>query len=217
MNATAARVFLIDHHHALRQAVALLLDREADISVVGQSVDANGLLLALDALELAPNVLVIDAGLHDPKILLALADIVRAHPSLGVVFFTNYSSPFHVWSAVNAGARGYVLKSAESEELLSAVRSVARGGAYLQDRIVAPLLSRVVRWGPEDEDSGMLSMNQLRIVEALAEGKSNKMVAKSLSVTEETVKSHLKRIYERLGARDRASAVAIAFRHQMIR
>jgi DNA-binding NarL/FixJ family response regulator len=141
---------------------------------------------------------------------------MQKHSETKIIVFTMYDNPGYVWSTMNAGARGYILKSASGSDLLRAVRSVANGGAYLQAEITMPLLKRLVQDARAAEDRGTLSVREMHILEALAEGLSNKMIAKSLSITEETVKSHLKKIYEKLGAADRAHAVAIALRQQLI-
>jgi DNA-binding NarL/FixJ family response regulator len=141
---------------------------------------------------------------------------MAAHPETRIIVFTMYDNPGYVWSTMNAGARGYLLKSASGTDLLRAVRSVAKGGAYLQAEITMPLLKRLVQDARNAEDRGALSVSEMHILEALADGLSNKMIAKSLSITEETVKSHLKKIYEKLGAAHRAHAVAIALRQQLI-
>lgn len=212
----ATRVFLIDDHHVLRQAIARMLDQEPDITVVGQSGDAQSGIRAMEALNPYPDIIVIDLKMPGQSGMSAIGEIMAAHPETRIIVFTMYDNPGYVWSTMNAGARGYLLKSASGTDLLRAVRSVAKGGAYLQAEITMPLLKRLVQDARTADDRGALSVREMHILEALADGLSNKMIAKSLSITEETVKSHLKKIYEKLGAADRAHAVAIALRQQLI-
>ena len=212
----ATRVFLIDDHHVLRQAIARMLDQEPDIAVVGQAGDAQSGIRAMEALQPYPEIVVIDLKMPGQSGMSAIAEIMAAHPDTRIIVFTMYDNPGYVWSTMNAGARGYLLKSASGTDLLRAVRSVAKGGAYLQAEITMPLLKRLVHDARTTDDKGALSVREMHILEALADGLSNKMIAKSLSITEETVKSHLKKIYEKLGASDRAHAVAIALRQQLI-
>lgn len=210
------RVFLIDDHHVMRQAIARMLDQETDITVVGQSGDAQSGIRTMETLLPYPEIVVIDLKMPGQSGMSAIGEIMQAHPETRIIVFTMYDNPGYVWSTMNAGARGYLLKSASGSDLLRAVRSVASGGAYLQAEVTMPLLKRLVQDARNAEDRGALSVREMHILEALADGLSNKMIAKSLSITEETVKSHLKKIYEKLGAADRAHAVAIALRQQLI-
>lgn len=209
-------VFLIDDHHVLRQAIARMLDQETDITVVGQAGDAQSGIAMMETLLPYPEIVVIDLKMPGQSGMSAIAEIMAAHPETRIIVFTMYDNPGYVWSTMNAGARGYLLKSASGNDLLRAVRSVAHGGAYLQAEITMPLLKRLVQDARTADDRGALSVREMHILEALADGLSNKMIAKTLSITEETVKSHLKKIYEKLGAADRAHAVAIALRQQLI-
>jgi DNA-binding NarL/FixJ family response regulator len=204
------------YHHVLRQAIARMLDQEPDISVVGQAGDAKSGIRGMEALDPYPELLVIDLKMPGQSGMSAIAEIMAAHPETRIIVFTMYDNPGYVWSTMNAGARGYLLKSASGNDLLRAVRAVAGGGAYLQAEITMPLLKRLVQDARTAEDKGTLLVREMHILEALADGLSNKMIAKTLSITEETVKSHLKKIYEKLGAADRAHAVAIALRQQLI-
>ena len=210
------RVFLIDDHHVLRQAIARMLDQETDITVVGQAGDARSGIAAMEALQPYPEIVIVDLKMPGQSGMSAIVEIMQKHPETRIIVFTMYDNPGYVWSTMNAGARGYILKSASGSDLLRAVRSVANGGAYLQAEITMPLLRRLVQDARAADDRGTLSVREMHILEALAEGLSNKMIAKSLSITEETVKSHLKKIYEKLGAADRAHAVAIALRQQLL-
>lgn len=209
-------VYLIDDHHVLRQAVAQMLDAESDIRVLGQSGDAQTGIREMEAMSPYPDVVIIDLKMPGQSGTSAIGEISQAHPSTKIIVFTMYDNPGYVWSTMNAGAAGYLLKSASGPDLLRAVRSVATGGGYLQAEITMPLLKRLIQDARMADDRSSLSVREMHILEALADGLSNKMIAKSLSITEETVKSHLKKIYEKLGAADRAHAVAIALRQQLI-
>lgn len=209
-------VYLIDDHHVLRQAVARMLDAEPDLEVVGQAGDAQTGIREMEAMRPYPQVVIIDLKMPGQSGASAIAEIAQTHPQAKIIVFTMYDNPGYVWSTMNAGASGYLLKSVSGSDLLRAVRSVASGGGYLQAEITMPLLKRLIQDARMAEDRGSLSVREMHILEALSEGLSNKMIAKSLSITEETVKSHLKKIYEKLGASDRAHAVAIALRQQLI-
>lgn len=216
MTLAPTTVYLIDDHHVLRQAVGRMLDQEEDIDVIGQAGDALTGLREMESLARYPDVVVIDLKMPGQSGMSAITEIMAGHPDARIIVFTMYDNPGYVWSTMNAGARGYLLKSASGGDLLRAVRSVAGGGAYLQAEITLPLLRRMAQDARTADDRSTLSVREMHILEALADGKSNKMIARTLSITEETVKSHLKKIYEKLGASDRAHAVAIALRQQLI-
>jgi DNA-binding NarL/FixJ family response regulator len=208
------RAYLIDDHRALREAVATMLDAQADMMVIGQSGDAaTG---TADIATLCPDIVVLDLKMPGQSGMSAIGQILAACPATKVMVFTMYDNPGYVWATMNAGATGYVLKSASSEELLRAVRAVAGGGGFLQAEVTMPLLKRLAREAKVADDSSALSNREMHILESLAAGKSNKMIARDLSLSEDTVKSHLRRVYEKIGAADRAHAVAIALRMQII-
>lgn len=208
------RTVLVDDHHVLREAVAAMLDAEPDISVVGQSGDAAGGIALI--LETRPDVVVMDLKMPGQSGLSAIAEIGKALPDTGIVVFTMYDNAAYVWETMNAGARGYLLKSASKPDLLRAVRAVASGAGYLQAEVTMPLLKRLAHDARSADARRALSLREMQVLEYLAEGKSNKLIARTLSITEETVKSHFKNLYDKLGAADRAHAVAIALRQRLI-
>lgn len=210
------RIFLIDDHQVLRQAIADMLDGQDDLRVFGQAGDARSGIDRMTALERYPDVVVIDLKMPGLSATGAIAEIARTHPATRILVFTMYDNPGYVWSTMNAGASGYLLKNASREDLLRAVRSVAAGNGYLQSEVTMPLVKRLIQEARVAGDRGSLSVREMQILEALAEGRSNKMIARAMDLSEETVKSHLRRIYEKLGAADRAHAVAIALRQQLI-
>jgi DNA-binding NarL/FixJ family response regulator len=118
--------------------------------------------------------------------------------------------------SIHRGARGYVLKSASKSDLLRAVRAVFNDGAYFPSEITKPLLNRLAQQSNTQGETSVLTPRELQILEFLAEGQSSKEIANFLSITEATVKGHLKNLYDKLGAADRAHAVAIALRQRII-
>lgn len=206
--------YLIDDHHVLRQAVVEMLEAEDDIAVVGQSGDARTGIGEIERLR--PNVAVLDLKMPGMGGLAAIGEIVKSAPRTGIIIFTMYDNPAYVWETTNAGASGYVLKSASKEDLLRAVRAVHAGAGYLQAEVTKPLLRRLAQDARSAGQKATLTSRELQVLECLAEGQSNKVIAYTLSITEDTVKAHLKSLYDKLDASDRAHAVAIALRQQLI-
>jgi DNA-binding NarL/FixJ family response regulator len=208
------QLFLVDDHTVLRQAVRLMLETEQDLRVVGEAGDGREAIAAIARTR--PDVVLIDLKMPGISGLQAIREIRAGSPRAAVIVFTMYESPSYVYEAMRAGASGYVLKSASKEELVRAIRAVHSGAGFLQAEITRPLLRRLALDARADADRLDLSLRELQILESLAEGRSNKEIAVALSISEETVKTHLKRLYEKLGASDRAQAVAIALRQNLI-
>jgi len=207
-------VYLIDDHHVLRQAVVEMLEAEGDIAVAGQAGDAR---TGIDAIAAGkPDIVILDLKMPGMSGLAAIGEILRAAPKTGIIVFTMYDNPAYVWETTNAGASGYVLKSASKDDLLRAVRAVHAGAGYLQAEVTKPLLRRLAQEARSAGQKASLTSRELQVLECLAEGQSNKVIAANLSITEDTVKAHLKSLYEKLGASDRAHAVAISLRQQLI-
>lgn len=206
--------YLIDDHNAVRQSVATMLESCDDIRVVGQAPDVATALRQIATLR--PDVILLDLKLPGQSGIVAMPEIVARAPRSRIVVFTMYDNPAFVWETINAGAAGYLLKTASKEELLQAIRAVAGGGGYLHAAVTMPVLKRVAHDARSVGSRRDLSPREREILEALAEGRSNKQIAQQVSLSEETVKSHLRSLYEKLGAADRAHAVSIALRQRLI-
>jgi DNA-binding NarL/FixJ family response regulator len=208
------RIFLIDDHHVLRQAIATMLEAEGGIEIVGQSGDGRAAIADISAT--MPDLVIVDLKMPGMGGLAVIGEISKLSRKIGIIVFTMYDNPAYVWETTNAGASGYVLKSAGKDDLLRAVRAVHAGAGYLQAEVTKPLLQRLAQDARVAGNKGALSSRELQVLECLADGQSNKVIASTLSITEDTVKAHLKNLYEKLGAADRAHAVAIALRQQLI-
>jgi DNA-binding NarL/FixJ family response regulator len=208
------RIFLIDDHTVLRQAVRVMLEAEAELEVVGEAGDAESGVKEIARLR--PDVAIVDLKLPGRPGLAAIAEIQVTAPKTAVIAFTMYNNPAYVYEAMHAGASAYVLKSASKEELLQAVRAVHAGSGFLQAEITKPLLQRLALESKLGAGKSAPSARELQVLELVGEGKSNKEIASTLSISDETVKTHLRHLYEKLGVSDRAQAVAIALRQQLI-
>lgn len=212
--ANKIRIYLIDDHNVVRQAVAAMLEGTDGIEVVGQSGDPIAALAEVKALK--PKVVLIDLKMPGLSGLSAIPEILKIDPGIRVAVFTMYDNPAYVSGAINAGASCYLLKTATREELIRAISAVAVGSGYLQAEVTMPLLKRFSHDARTLEARKSLSLRELQILECLADGLGNKEIASRLSLSEETIKTHLSNIYDKLDASDRAHAVAIALRQRMI-
>jgi two-component system response regulator DevR len=204
------RVFLLDDHDIVRRGVRALLESGGDVEVVGESASAVEAAAAIPAL--LPDVAVLDARLADGSGIELCGQLRTTAPSVRSLILTSYDDEEAIVSAIRAGAAGYVLKEIEGDSLLSAVRTIASG----QSLIDPAMARRVTHWieqapqGPA-ELSG-LTDQQLRILELLAEGLTNREIGLRLYLAEKTVKNHVTRILARLGVQRRTQAALLASR-----
>jgi DNA-binding NarL/FixJ family response regulator len=207
-------VFLLDDHTVLRQAVRVMLEAENDVVIVGEAGEGREGLRKIA--QLKPEVAVIDLKMPGMTGLAVIPEIAATTPRTAILVFTMYNNPVYVYEALHAGASGYVRTSATREELVRAIRAVHGGDGFLQAEVTKPLLRRLVLDAKVQAERSNLTLREIQVLEHLSEGKSNKEIGSLLSISNETVKSHLKRLYEKLGASDRAQAVAIALRQNLI-
>lgn len=201
------RILLADDHFVVRLGLADLLSTEPGFSVIGQASDG------VEAVEmfarLRPDVMVLDwelPRLTGPEV---VASIRRDTPEARLMILSVHDSEEAVWRAVEAGASGYVLKSARREDLIAAIRAVAAGGEFFPPAIAARLRARQARTS--------LTARENDVLACVVEGLANKEIAGRLGLAEPTVKMHLVSLFEKLGARDRTQAAMLAVRRGLIR
>ena len=209
----AVRLMVVDDHEVLRQGLRFMLRNEAEFAIVAEAADGRAALESLQSMR--PDVLLLDLKMPGIDGLEILGRIREQWPELPVLIFTMYDDPEFVEEALRCGASGYLLKSVSREELLRAIRAVASGAGYLQAEITRPVRARFARTAPMGEYP-RLSPRETEVLELLAEGLANKQIARRLGLTEATVKGYLSQLFEKLGAADRAHAVALALRSRLI-
>lgn len=204
------RVFLLDDHDIVRRGVRALLESDGDVEVVGESSTIADAARRIPLL--TPDVAVLDARLPDGSGIDLCAELRTLAPNVRCLILTSYDDEEAIVSAIRAGAAGYVLKEVQGDSLLSSVRTVGNG----QSLIDPAMARRVIHWieqsnhGPE-ELAG-LTDQQLRILELLAEGLTNREIGLRLYLAEKTVKNHVTRILATLGVQRRTQAALLASR-----
>ena len=196
------KVLIIEDHPIVREGVTTVLERERDIEVVGAAgTVGDGLRLAAT---LVPDVVMLDLKLPDADGVDAVGRFVRGNRA--VLVFTAYDADDDVFGAIRGGARGYLLKGSPAAEIAEAVRQVHAGESYLSPRIAAKLVKGVV----QPAGRALLSARERGVLRLVAAGQSNRQIAGTLAISERTVKFHVTAIFNKLGADNRAQAVAIA-------
>jgi DNA-binding NarL/FixJ family response regulator len=197
------RVLIVDDHPVVREGVTAVLARERDIEIVG-GADTLDEGLRLTAV-LHPDVILLDLKLPDASHRDGVASFVAA--GRGVLVFTAHDDDEDVFRAIRGGVRGYLLKGAPAAEIAEAIRQVYVGESYLSPRIAAKLVKGV---GQPRGRTGLLSARERGVLRLVAAGLSNRQIGQTLSISERTVKFHVTAIFNKLGAENRAQAVALA-------
>ncbi|MCU1405768.1 MAG: response regulator transcription factor [Glaciihabitans sp.] len=196
------RVLVADDHPIVRSGLVALVDSADDIETVGEA--STGLQAVAEALRLTPDLKLMDLRMPELGGDEATARILAVNPDIRIIILTTYESDDRILAAIEAGARGYLLKAAPQEEILAGIRSVAKGDVVLAPSIATLLVKRaqtpVVR----------LSPRETQILRMVAAGHSNPAIAGLLFVGEATVKTHLLHAFEKLGVNDRTRAVTRA-------
>lgn len=202
------RVLVCDDHPVVRAGIVGLLSAEPDLAVVGEAGDGEEAVRL--AARLAPDVVLMDLRMPRVEGPAATARIVRDRPSVAVVVLTTYETDADILRAVEAGARGYLLKDTPAEDIAAAVRAAARGETVLAPAVAARLVSRV-------RAPVALTGREIEVLEGVARGWSNAQIARRLIIGEATVKTHLLRVFQKLGVTDRTRAVTIAMERGILR
>jgi DNA-binding NarL/FixJ family response regulator len=203
------RVLVADDHPIVRGGIVAMLAAADDIEVVGQAPDGRA---AVDlALELGPDLILMDLRMPVLNGDEATALILAARPDITVVVLTTYESDESILSAIESGASGYLLKAAPQEEIIAGIRSAARGGVALAPAIAAMLVNRV------RTPAITLSPRETEVLGLVAQGLSNPAIAARLFLGEATVKTHLLHAFEKLQVNDRTHAVTRAMELGLLR
>lgn len=207
MSATnSIRVLTVDDHPLLRDGIAALLSTQSDIEVVGEA--SNGREAIELFRKLRPDVTLMDVQMPEIDGIEALIAIRSEFPHARVIVLTTYKGDVQVVRALKAGAQAYLLKGLLRQELLSTIRDVFAGRKRIGQEVADQLADHL------GDDS--LTEREIDVLRLIADGNSNKMIASHLSVTEDTVKGHVKNILSKLGANDRTHAVTIGLKRGII-
>ncbi|HYU19863.1 MAG TPA: response regulator transcription factor [Chloroflexota bacterium] len=205
------RLLVVDDHPIVRQGLEAALQDEAEFEVVGSAGSAEE-ALAL-AGRLRPDVVLLDLELPGQSGVEAIPRLAAVSPDSRVLVFTAYETDERVFGAIQSGARGYLLKGATADEIARAVRAVHAGGSHLEPRVAARLMAEL---RAPRRSSRQLSQREREVLRLVAEGLPNKQIARALSISERTVKFHLSSVFQKLGADNRAQAVALAAEHRLL-
>jgi DNA-binding NarL/FixJ family response regulator len=204
------RVFLLDDHEVVRRGIRELLAGEDDLEVVGEAGTAEEAINRVPSTR--PDVAVLDVRLPDGDGIEVCRELRSRHPNLACLMLTSFADDEALFAAIMAGASGYVLKQIRGNELIVAIRAVAAGGSLLDPTVTKRVLERIRAGEPQDDNLARLSDQERRILDLIAEGKTNRQIAETIFLAEKTVKNYVSSILTKLGMERRSEAAAYAAR-----
>ena len=225
---TSIRILIADDQQLIRSGLAMVLGATEGMDVVGEASD--GIEAVALAASLAPDVVLMDVQMPRLDGIAATREITASSPASRVIILTTFDIDAYAFGGLEAGASGFLLKDSSSEDILAAVRAVAAGDAVLAPRITGELVRRYEALSqPTTDATGTqesarhaqellraLTEREREVFDAVVEGLSNAEIAQKLWLSESTVKTHVGRILQKLGMRDRVQAVVFAFRNGVI-
>jgi DNA-binding NarL/FixJ family response regulator len=203
-------VFLLDDHEIVRQGVRYLLEAEPDIEIVGEAGTASSALARIPALR--PDVAVLDMRLPDGDGIEVCRDVRSRMPEVACLILTSYGDDEGLFSAVMAGAAGYVLKQIHGTDLVTAIRTVAAGQSMLDPTAASKLMARLRDQPKKNGPLASLSPQERRILELIGEGLTNRQIGERMFLAEKTVKNYVSALFAKLGLERRTQAAALAVR-----
>lgn len=200
------RILIVDDHPVVRQGLAAMIDREPDMAVVGQICNGREAVAAFRQHQ--PDVTLMDLRMPEMDGVAAITAICKEFENCRIIVLTTYDGDEDIYRGLKAGAKGYLLKDAEPDELLAAIRVVNAGQKYIPASVGAKLAERV----------GILQLSprELEVIRLMATGKTNQEIGAVLQISEGTVKYHVNNILSKLGVSDRIQAVITALKRGII-
>ena len=217
------RILLVDDQTLIRQGIRLLLAGEPDLEVVGEAGNGRQALEMVSSLK--PDVILMDVRMPEMDGVNATREISARFPSCAVIILTTFDDDETIFEGLRAGARGYLLKDINADEMTAAIRTVATGGALIQPSITRKVLAEFTRLTSPLSQPGSsssqiliepLTEREMEVLRLLAEGLSNKEIAGRLVITEGTVKNHVSNLIAKLNVRDRTQAILKAQEYGLI-
>lgn len=205
-NETPVKVLIVDDHEIVRKGLVMLISRQDGLVVAGEAGTAEEAVER--ARELLPDVVVLDIRLPDGSGVEACRDIRAENPDTKVLMLTSYSDEEAVMGSIMAGASGYLLKEIRSQEIVDAIKKIGAGQSLLDPMITAGVLERIRNGNDVDDGWNQLSNQEQRILEFIADGKTNREIAEEIHLSDKTVKNYVSNILGKLEVSRRSQAAA---------
>ena len=200
------RVILADDHPVVRDGLAAIVNQQPDMQVVAEAGDGEEAMKLFD--EHSPDVMVLDLRMPKKDGVAVVQAVLEKHPKARLLIMTTFDGDEDIFRSLSQGAKGYLLKDAPRAEILSAIRAVSEDRPYTSSSVAAKALQRMAK--------PSLTQREMSVLQEIAQGRSNKDIARRLSITEGTAKTHVKSILTKLDAISRTEAVAVAHKRGLI-
>ena len=200
------RLVLADDHPVVRDGLAAMINQQSDMEVIGEAGDGDEAIALYD--RYVPDVMMLDLRMPKRDGVTVVQDVLEKHPKARLLIMTTHDGDEDIFRCLSQGAMGYLLKDASRQEILSAIRTVGEDRQYTSSSVAVKALRRMAK--------PTLTQRELHVLQLLAEGRSNKDIARRLVITEGTAKTHVKAILTKLDAISRTEAVAIAHKRGLI-
>lgn len=211
---SAIKVLIVDDHNLVREGLKAVFEQGDEVEIVGEAGSGEEALEMVGEVE--PDVILMDISMPGMNGIQATKLIRERHPGAKIVMLTMLDQEGYVYEAVKAGATGYMLKNTSSDDLVHAIQTVNEGKALLHPDATAQLLKEFVTLADNKAKDYGLSGREMEVLEQLSLGNTNKEIAKTLWISEQTVKTHVAHIFGKLGTSDRTETVATALRNGLV-
>jgi two-component system, NarL family, response regulator len=200
------RVILADDHPVVRDGLVAIVNQQPDMQVVAEAGDGEEAIVLYE--QHLPDVMVLDLRMPKRDGVSVVQNVMERHPKARLLIMTTFDGDEDIFRSLSQGAKGYLLKDAPRTEILSAIRAVSQDRPYTSSTVAAKALQRMAK--------PSLTQRELSVLQEIAQGRSNKDIARRLSITEGTAKTHVKSILTKLDAISRTEAVAVAHKRGLI-
>ncbi|MER6663912.1 response regulator transcription factor [Amycolatopsis japonica] len=202
------KVFLVDDHEIVRRGLSDLLGSEPDIEISGEAASVSEALTRIPTSD--TDIAVLDVRLPDGNGIELCRDLLSTQPNLRCLMLTSYADDEALFTAIMAGASGFVLKQVLGNDLVSAIRTIAGGGSLLDSRTTAALMNRIRRESDHNDPTAGLSEQERTVFELIGEGLTNREIGERMFLAEKTIKNYVSRILAKLGIQRRTQAAVLA-------
>ena len=210
----AIKVLVVDDHSIVRYGIRCLLEEQNDFTVLGEA--GNGLEAVESARELEPDIILMDLRMPQLDGLEAMRRIRDQNSDHKIIVLTTYESDDYIFEAIEAGAKGYILKDAPREELFRALRAVHRGECHIDPNVTTRVLNRLVKLSHQAAGNDVPSEREREVLRLMATGATNKEIAAALLISSGTARTHVANILKKLDSKDRTEAVTKAMQRGII-
>ncbi len=210
----AIKILVADDHPIVRYGLRCLLEEQDDFRVLGEA--SNGLEAVERARELQPDIILMDIRMPELDGLEAMRRIRDENPGPKIIVLTTYDSDDYIFEAIEAGAKGYILKDAPREEVFRALRAVHHGESHMDSNVTTRLLNRLAQLSHQAAGNDVPSGREIEVLRLMATGATNKEIAAILFISSGTARSHVANILRKLGSKDRTEAVTKAIQRGII-